>query len=204
MLLAVSFLPQPPNKESQQGQRDRYCPVDPESMRNGRVPISDSVGRVKVEKRHAEEGLKRQVWLAITFLDSSFRTWLLTATNVDGKKVMVTTAIAFIDAVFLRASSAIRTCTLLSRCASELKAWMVGLVSSWIRSELFDGIAYQGYLILESCFIRFGSREETLEKLSLKVEIALWITVGLRVLEVLACKLFLLFLQALKRVQYYG
>ena len=61
MLLAVSFLPQPPNKESQHGQRDRYCPVDLESTRNGRVPISNSVGRVKVEKRHAEEGLKRQL-----------------------------------------------------------------------------------------------------------------------------------------------
>lgn len=55
-------------------------------------------------------------------LGISSRAHLLTATKVDGKKIMVTTAMAFMDAVFLRASSPIRACTLLSRCASALKA----------------------------------------------------------------------------------
>jgi hypothetical protein len=46
----------------------------------------------------------------------------LTETKVAGKKVIVTTAIAFIAMVSLTASSAMAPCTWLSRCATMLKA----------------------------------------------------------------------------------
>ena len=46
----------------------------------------------------------------------------LTETKVAGKKVIVTTAIAFIADASLFASSPICSCTLLSLCAAALKA----------------------------------------------------------------------------------
>ena len=61
-------------------------------------------------------------------------------------------------------------------------------------------MAHHSYLILESCFIGFGSREETLEELYLEVEMAFCIAVGLYLLKMLPCKFILLFLQTLKRV----
>jgi hypothetical protein len=47
----------------------------------------------------------------------------LTEIKVAGKKVIVTTAIAFIADASLFASSPICSCTLLSLCAAALKAW---------------------------------------------------------------------------------